>query len=302
MESLQSTAYIKFTVCLRCKGQTIYQQALSVERPSNLQGWNWGYCGHYAFYHALYPRAWLVYELPGQQVVLTCRQVSPVIPHDCRRFPTIEGRAPCSPLSQRFPAPEGRAPCSLLSQRFPTAALSSSAGGGSPAAVPELGTAARDGSAPPVPAASPRRGWQLCWDTSDLPLTPALQQHVSLDQPAQQDSSLPVGVFIWEVENGRDEDVEVSIMFSLQNGLGAKEAASGGHWNEPFTFHRDGQRVAGVLLHHCPPVNPFTLAISAREKAGTGVTHVTAFNPMGLGREVWQDLLQDGRLDSPPGE
>ncbi|RLV63286.1 hypothetical protein DV515_00018424 [Chloebia gouldiae] len=190
----------QFTVCLRCKGQTIYQQVLSMERPSSLQGWNWGYCGHYAFYHALYPRAWLVYELPGQQVVLTCRQVSPVIPHDYK------------------------------------------------------------------------------------------------------DSSLPVGVFIWEVENGRDEDVEVSIMFSLQNGMGTKEDGSGGHWNEPFTFQKDGERVAGVLLHHCPAVNPFTLAISAREKAGTAVTHVTAFNPTGLGREVWQDLLQDGRLDSPTGK
>uniref|UniRef100_A0A8C3E6Y6 Non-lysosomal glucosylceramidase n=3 Tax=Corvus moneduloides TaxID=1196302 RepID=A0A8C3E6Y6_CORMO len=190
----------QFTVCLRCKGQTVYQQVLSVERPSTLQGWNWGYCGHYAFYHALYPRAWLVYELPGQNVVLTCRQLSPVIPHDYK------------------------------------------------------------------------------------------------------DSSLPVGVFIWEVENGRDEDVEVSIMFSLQNGTGAKEDRSGGHWNEPFTFQKDGERVAGVLLHHFPAVNPFTLAISAREKAGTGVTHVTAFNPAGLGREVWQDLLQDGRLDSPTGK
>lgn len=75
-----------------------------------------------------------------------------------------------------------------------------------------------------------------------------------------------MGVFIWEVENGRDEDVEVSIMFSLQNGTGAKEDGSGGHWNEPFTFQKDGERVAGVLLHHCPAVNPFTLAISAREK------------------------------------
>ncbi|KFQ13879.1 Non-lysosomal glucosylceramidase, partial [Leptosomus discolor] len=190
----------QFTVCLRCKGQTVYQQVLSVERPSTLQGWNWGYCGHYAFYHALYPRSWMVYELPGQNVVLTCRQVSPVIPHDYK------------------------------------------------------------------------------------------------------DSSLPVGVFIWEVENGRDEDVDVSIMFSLQNGTGTKEDRSGGHWNEPFTFEKEGERVAGVLLHHCTDVNPFTLAISAREKAGTAVTHITAFNPMGLGREVWQDLLQDGRLDSPTGQ
>ncbi|XP_027584105.2 non-lysosomal glucosylceramidase-like [Pipra filicauda] len=142
----------------------------------------------------------MVYELPGQKVVLTCRQVSPVIPHDYK------------------------------------------------------------------------------------------------------DSSLPVEVFIWEVENGRDEDMEVSTMFSLQNGMGRKEDRSGGHWNEPFALEKDGERVAGVLLHHCTSVNPFTLAISAQEKAGTGVTHLTAFNPTGLGREVWQDLLQDGRLDSPTGQ
>lgn len=72
----------QFTVCLRREGQTVYQQVLSVERPPALQGWNWGYCGEYAFYHALYPRAWTVYDLPGQNVTLTCRQISPVIPHD----------------------------------------------------------------------------------------------------------------------------------------------------------------------------------------------------------------------------
>lgn len=72
----------QFTVCLRREGQTVYQQVLSVERPPTLQGWNWGYCGEYAFYHALYPRAWTVYQLPGQNVTLTCRQISPVIPHD----------------------------------------------------------------------------------------------------------------------------------------------------------------------------------------------------------------------------
>lgn len=72
----------QFTVCLRREGKTVYQQVLSVERPPTLQGWNWGYCGEYAFYHALYPRAWTVYDLPGQNVTLTCRQISPVIPHD----------------------------------------------------------------------------------------------------------------------------------------------------------------------------------------------------------------------------
>ncbi|XP_025049265.1 non-lysosomal glucosylceramidase [Alligator sinensis] len=190
----------QFTVCLRRRGQTIYQQVLSVERPNTLQGWNWGYCGHYAFYHALYPRAWTVYQLPGQDVVLTCRQITPIIPHD------------------------------------------------------------------------------------------------------YQDTSLPVGVFVWEVENENDEDVDVSIMFTLRNGMGTKEDKRGGHWNEPFSVEKEGKRVSGVLLHHCIPVNPYTLAISAREKAGTGVTHITAFNPAGTGQEVWQDLLSDGRLDSPAGK
>ncbi|NXE43698.1 GBA2 glucosylceramidase, partial [Ptilorrhoa leucosticta] len=173
----------QFTVCLRCKGQTIYQQVLSVERPSTLQGWNWGYCGHYAFYHALYPRAWLVYELPGQNVVLTCRQVSPVIPHDykVRRWRHSRGQS-----------------CSLagLSQHFPVPAFS-------------------DG---------PRRG-----------------------NPCSRSR--------------------------------AQDCSEG--WLSGCTAR------AG-----CQP----------QARAGTGVTHVTAFNPAGLGREVWQDLLQDGRLDSPTGK
>ncbi|XP_053264076.1 non-lysosomal glucosylceramidase [Podarcis raffonei] len=190
----------QFTICLRRKGQTVYQQVLSIEKPSRLQEWNWGFCGHYAFYHALYPRAWAVYQLPGQDVVLTCRQVSPIIPHD------------------------------------------------------------------------------------------------------YQDTSLPVGAFLWDVENQSGEDMEVSLMFTFQNGTESKGDRSGGHWNEPFCLEKDGRCVRGVLLHHCLPVNPYTLAISAREKAGTTVTHLTTFNPAGTGQEVWQDLLADGKLVSPPGK
>ena len=66
-----------------------FQQAvLSPNRPNgvlcgrSLQGWNWGYCGANAVYHALYPRAWTVYELPGQNITLVCQQISPVFPHD----------------------------------------------------------------------------------------------------------------------------------------------------------------------------------------------------------------------------
>lgn len=189
----------QFTVCLRRDGQTVYQQVLSVERPPTLQGWNWGYCGEYAFYHALYPRAWTVYHLPGQNVTLTCRQVSPVIPHDYK------------------------------------------------------------------------------------------------------DSSLPVAIFVWDIENKNDYDLEVSIMLTMVNGSGHKDDKSGAHWNEPFHLEKEGDTVSGVLLHHCPTVNPYTLCIAAREQADREVSHQTAFSPKGTCSSLWTDLITDGRLDSPTG-
>lgn len=187
----------QFTVCLRREGQTVYQQVLSLERPSVLHSWNWGLCGYFAFYHALYPRAWTVYQLPGQNVTLTCRQITPILPHD------------------------------------------------------------------------------------------------------YQDSSLPVGVFVWDVENEGDEALDVSIMFSMRNGLGGGDDAPGGLWNEPFCLEHGGETVQGLLLHHPTLPNPYTMAVAARVTADTTVTHITAFDPDSTGQQVWQDLLQDGQLDSP---
>lgn len=157
-----SALLIKFIVCLRRDGRTVYQQVLSLELPSVLRSWNWGLCGYFAFYHALYPRAWTVYQLPGQNVTLTCRQITPILPHD------------------------------------------------------------------------------------------------------YQDSSLPVGVFVWDVENEGDETLDVSIMFSMRNGLGGEDDAAGGLWNEPFRLEQDGTTVQGLLLHHPTPPNPYTMAVAAR--------------------------------------
>ncbi|XP_061769627.1 non-lysosomal glucosylceramidase isoform X2 [Nerophis ophidion] len=189
----------QFTVCIRREGQTVYQQVLSVERPPTLQGWNWGYCGEYAFYHALYPRAWTVYHLPGQNVTLTCKQISPVIPHDYK------------------------------------------------------------------------------------------------------DSSLPVAVFVWNVENKNDCALDVTIMFTMVNGSGHKDDKGGGHWNEPFHLEKEGEAVSGVLLHHSTSVNPYTLCISAREQPNREISHQTAFSPKGTCSSLWSDLITDGRLDSPTG-
>lgn len=94
-----------------------------------------------------------------------------------------------------------------------------------------------------------------------------------------QDTSLPAGVFVWLVENNNDEDVEVSIMFTFENGDGTV-SDTGGHFNEPFsckgvysevknmtekaaTWTSD---VTGVLLHHIHQTAPYTLAIAASSR------------------------------------
>ncbi|XP_030673352.1 non-lysosomal glucosylceramidase isoform X2 [Nomascus leucogenys] len=142
------------------------------------------------------------------------------------------------------------------------------------------------------------RGWrgQFCrWQ-----LNPGMYQHRTVI--ADQDSSLPVGVFVWDVENEGDEALDVSIMFSMRNGLGGGDDAPGGLWNEPFCLERGGETVQGLLLHHPTLPNPYTMAVAARVTADTTVTHITAFDPDSTGQQVWQDLLQDGQLDSPTGQ
>ncbi|XP_071455588.1 non-lysosomal glucosylceramidase [Hetaerina americana] len=75
----------QFIVTIQDKdGKTIYQQVLSPKRkPKNyLSAWSWAFPGEKAQYHALYPRAWMVYDISEHDIRLICRQVSPVIPHN----------------------------------------------------------------------------------------------------------------------------------------------------------------------------------------------------------------------------
>ncbi|XP_050917822.1 uncharacterized protein LOC127135048 [Lathyrus oleraceus] len=53
------------------------------ENPaSGIKSWDWNMNGASSTYHALYPRAWTVYEEPDPALKIVCRQISPVIPHN----------------------------------------------------------------------------------------------------------------------------------------------------------------------------------------------------------------------------
>jgi len=63
--------------------------------PDNsLSAWQWNLAPQGASYRALFPRAWSLYEQPLPGIRLTCRQVSPVIPHNYQEssYPCAEFR------------------------------------------------------------------------------------------------------------------------------------------------------------------------------------------------------------------
>ncbi|KAF5177277.1 Non-lysosomal glucosylceramidase [Thalictrum thalictroides] len=50
---------------------------------SGIGSWDWNFNGNSSTYHALYPRAWTVYDgEPDPELRIVCRQISPFIPHN----------------------------------------------------------------------------------------------------------------------------------------------------------------------------------------------------------------------------
>ncbi|KAL4716364.1 hypothetical protein ACJJTC_006726 [Scirpophaga incertulas] len=66
------------------KNETIFQSVLSTyDKPKKSPvAWEWNVNPEDCEYTALYPRAWTTYDFSLYGVKLTCRQISPVIPHN----------------------------------------------------------------------------------------------------------------------------------------------------------------------------------------------------------------------------
>ncbi len=168
-------------------------------------GWDWSMPADAATYHALYPRAWTSYTAPDREIILTCRQISPIIPHNYK------------------------------------------------------------------------------------------------------ESSYPVGVFAWTLENSSQEDANVSLMLTLNNGLGTDNDRAGGHQNVAFRQ----ENVVGVALKHRYRMitsdgtafeDPLTFAIAGLETDKAKVTYFSRFSTSGSGMDVYGDFQNDGRLEDTSDE
>ncbi|PWZ56622.1 hypothetical protein Zm00014a_001397 [Zea mays] len=60
-----------------------HHEGLKKNSDSGISSWDWNLSGQHSTYHALFPRAWTVYDgEPDPDLKISCRQISPFIPHD----------------------------------------------------------------------------------------------------------------------------------------------------------------------------------------------------------------------------
>jgi non-lysosomal glucosylceramidase len=154
----------------------------------------------------------------------------------------------------------------------------------------------------------PNAWFEYDWDA--LPVRLTQRQFSPVIPGNHRESSYPVGIFEWQVENPGPEPVTVGLMFSWLNDIGRDrgEDRRGGHRN--FLVRRDG--LVGVVLEGPAEVRDEawngSFAIMAPEGPGIELTTFDRFLAA-EGSDVWSDFSADGRLDdvvdnrpSQPGE
>jgi non-lysosomal glucosylceramidase len=155
------------------------------------------------------------------------------------------------------------------------------------------------------------------YEWPELPVRLLQRQFSPVIPGNHRESSYPVGIFEWEIENPSPDPVTVGLMFSWLNDIGRDRGQDrrGGHRNEQV--RRDG--LAGVVLRGPAdlPDAPWngSFALMANEQPGVEVTMCDRFQASGGptsggpasagpvsggpadGSAVWADFAADGKLE-----
>ncbi|KAG0504006.1 hypothetical protein HPP92_004078 [Vanilla planifolia] len=116
-----------------------------------------------------------------------------------------------------------------------------------------------------------------------------------------KESSLPVAVFTFTLDNLGNCAADVTLLFTWANSVGGNSEFSGYHSNSKM-MEKDG--VHGVLLHHKTGngQSPVTFAIAAQETANVHISDCPCFMISGksvalTALEMWQAVKEHGSFD-----
>ncbi|KAF7989594.1 hypothetical protein HCN44_008268 [Aphidius gifuensis] len=108
-----------------------------------------------------------------------------------------------------------------------------------------------------------------------------------------KDSSLPCAVFVWEINNMSDQELDISITFTFQSGIGGKTKKEY-KWNESFEYKNN---ISGVMIHQTLSSMPCTYVIGSRANANVDISRTLIFDPNSNGSDLWMSLEKTGKLD-----
>ncbi|XP_018007770.1 non-lysosomal glucosylceramidase isoform X2 [Hyalella azteca] len=142
------------------------------------------------------------------------------------------------------------------------------------------------------------RSWTV-YDIPRLQLRLILRQVSPVIPGEYKDSCLPVGVFVWTVENSSSQALQVSICNTFKNGTGGPDDVKGSCWSETRCGDSDA-----VMLHHTYRGADVTYCLAAPRQTGVKTSVCLALDPNGNGAELWKSLQTTGQLQttfsSPP--
>jgi non-lysosomal glucosylceramidase len=136
------------------------------------------------------------------------------------------------------------------------------------------------------------------YDWDELPVRLMQRQFSPVIPGNYRESSYPVGIFEWQIENPSPDPVTVGLMFSWLNDIGRDrgEDRRGGHRN--VSLRKDA--MAGVLLRGPSDMADAawngSFAIMAGEEPGVRLSTFDRFVGDD-GSDLWADFAADGRLD-----
>ncbi|XP_018319798.1 non-lysosomal glucosylceramidase [Agrilus planipennis] len=175
------------------KKETILQSLLSTYKRKTLKAWKNVIKGSQCKYTGLYPRAWTEYDLSEYGIILICRQISPVIPHN------------------------------------------------------------------------------------------------------YTDSSLPCGIFVWEVKNFSNEERTITIALTIKNGTGDK------HSDKAYACRAKGFSYLdkeGIVIHHQIDKMNCSYTLATKADTNRAISKCMYFDPNSDGSKVWKQLHDNGRFDN----
>ncbi|MEO8725754.1 MAG: non-lysosomal glucosylceramidase [Acidobacteriaceae bacterium] len=152
------------------------------------------------------------------------------------------------------------------------------------------------------------KSW-FSYDTPQLPVKITVEQFSPVLPDNYKESSYPVAVFNWYVQNPSEKAMTVSLLFSWTNMVGWFRDAGRGfdaalNAQNINTYRSEGMgsgTMRGIVFDRLRKGAvqeewDGQFAIAALQSPGVEVGYLSDFNPQGSGVEVWKPFATDGRL------